>query len=356
MGGRVVITLATDLGLAKVQYHYVSRSRLGTVSRPALNLRMFSRGIPGSCSGGRNQAAPWVLRLSAPTFLTFMDQLKDSYASQLSQGDFGRVDPDAEDGGGYRRSSSGNFQWTTGGFLAATAIAILAAWERWFRDESRGRYAIGRNDSPHSRRQGEGFVSPLNPSYFSSRLFRQSASTLQPASTVMARTTTAEAPLDADTAAAAASITTTSFGTGDNVQAGQDTATGRISVTESREGLSKAHSHGRGAGGVQDLYRIGGIVDGRRHNLEHALEITVTSADSKVALVTGEDMPVASITDAYLFNSSEHPVGRGQNSTVFGCTDRFTGQAVAVKKISREHSNRREVSWAVDQGKDTWFP
>lgn len=340
MGTRFIVTLAAELGLAKVPYHTIRRSRLGTVSRSAINVRMFSRGSPVSCGGGPSQAAAWVFWCSAPTFLTLMDQIKHSYAPQLSQGDLGRVDRDAEDGGGYKGSSSGNFRWTTGGFLAATAIAILEAWERWFRDESRRRYEAGRNDSLHNRRQGEGFVPRLNSSHIS-RLFRQSASTLQPASTVAGHVTTAEACSGADIVVAAI---TTSLGTGNNAKAGQNPADGRISVSESPEGLGKAHSHGRGAGGVQDLYRLGGIVDRRRHNLDHAMGITVTSADSKVALATGEEMPVASITDAYLFDGREHPVGRGHNSTVFGCTDRFTGQAVAVKKISREHSNSREVS------------
>lgn len=66
---------------------------------------------------------------------------------------------------------------------------------------------------------------------------------------------------------------------------------------------------------------------------------------------TDDDRKVSgkSIDDFYAFDRSEQPVGWGGYSTVFQGTSRSTGQAVAVKMVSREHSSRREVSWVTDQ-------
>lgn len=69
------------------------------------------------------------------------------------------------------------------------------------------------------------------------------------------------------------------------------------------------------------------------------------------ALVRTDDREVSgrSIHDFYAFDRSEKPVGWGGYSTVFQGFSRSTGQAVAVKMVSREHSSRPEVSCVTDQ-------
>lgn len=68
-------------------------------------------------------------------------------------------------------------------------------------------------------------------------------------------------------------------------------------------------------------------------------------------LVSNDDrnMGGRSINDFYAFDRGEQPVGWGGYNTVFKGTSRSTGQTVAVKMVSREHSSRPEVTWVTDQ-------
>lgn len=99
------------------------------------------------------------------------------------------------------------------------------------------------------------------------------------------------------------------------------------------------HHHSRENSG--DASRFIGL------GLEH-LDLPRPSGDFPTAVGVADTSSLPSskelrITDCYRFEGGGQLVGRGHRSTVSSATHRRTGQVVAVKRISRAVSSRREV-------------
>lgn len=341
------IALVAGSGATKVAHDAMHLSSLDRFAHLSRTLRVASSSPAllsggGSIRGGARASEDG----GSPALLSSNRVQRRYYAPELPPKSLQEVKPASSDGGrGYSGSSSRNFHRVKGGMLSVTATAIVAAGMEWSKDEPERRCARARSSIVHSRRNAEESVPGSGGSHSPSRVSRQSSADSHPSSFAMERVTTAAACAGTGLAAAAAAAAMmTTVGKNGNTRGGQGLRGGKSERYGLYGDIDEESADGRGSEGVQDIARVQEGIERLRRGYGRNRGIAGASANAEVAHALGQELPGASITDAYLLDGSENPVGKGHNSIVFECVDRFTGQPVAVKKISRTHTSRKEVS------------